>query len=61
MFKTVLVSQGRDIINKEYHKLVKDVLCAVLSHVSCVRLLVTLWSVDHQVPLSVGILQARIL
>ena len=36
MFKTVLVSQGRDIINKEYHKLVKDVLCVLCSVTSVV-------------------------
>jgi len=33
----------------------------VLSCFSRVRLFVTLWTVDHQAPLSVGILQARIL
>ena len=33
----------------------------VLSHFSCVRLLVTPWTVAHQVPLSLGILQSRIL
>ena len=33
----------------------------VLSHFSCVRLYVTLWTLAHQDPLSNGILQARIL
>ena len=33
----------------------------VLSHFSHVQLFVTLWTVAHQAPLSVGILQARIL
>ena len=37
------------------------VLSAVLSHFSHVLLFVTLWTVDHQAPLSMGILQARIL
>ena len=37
-------------------------MCAcVLSCFSCVWLFVTLWSVDHQAPLSMGIFQARIL
>ena len=35
-------------------------LC-VLSHFSHVQLFVTLWTVAHQAPLSMGILQARIL
>ena len=33
----------------------------VLSNFSHVRLFVTLWTVSHQAPLSMGILQARIL
>ena len=33
----------------------------LLSHFSCVRLSVTLWAVARQAPLSMGILQARIL
>ena len=33
----------------------------VLSRFSCVRLFVTLWTEAHQAPLSMGILQARIL
>ena len=33
----------------------------VLSHFSCVRLIATLWTVAHQAPLSLRILQARIL
>ena len=33
----------------------------MLSHFSCVRLIVTPWTIAHQVPLSMGILQARIL
>ena len=36
------------------------VLCYAYSH-SCVRLFVTPWAVAHQAPLSMGILQARIL
>ena len=35
--------------------------CAVLSHVSHVWLFVTPWTVAHQAPLSMVILQARIL
>ena len=35
--------------------------CAVLSRSVCVRLFVTPWTVAHQTPLSMGILQARIL
>ena len=35
-------------------------LTCVLSRFICVRLCVTLWTVAHQVPLSSGILQARI-
>ena len=35
-------------------------LC-VLSHFSHVQLFATLWTVAHQAPLSMGILQARIL
>ena len=35
-------------------------LC-VFSHISLVRLSVTQWTVAHQAPLSMGILQARIL
>ena len=31
------------------------------SHFSCVRLVATLWTVAHQAPLSLRILQARIL
>ena len=39
----------------------KEVIaCAVLSRFSCVQLFATLWSVAHWVPLSMGILQARI-
>ena len=33
----------------------------MLSHFSCVQLFVTLWTVAHQAPLSMGIPQARIL
>ena len=33
----------------------------MLSHFSCVQLFATLWTVAHQAPLSMGILQARIL
>ena len=33
----------------------------VLSSFSCVQLFVTLWTVAHQVPLSMGILQEKIL
>ena len=33
----------------------------VLTHFSCVRLFVTLWTVALQAPLSMGILQARTL
>ena len=33
----------------------------MLSHFSRVQLFVTLWTVAHQAPLSMGILQARIL
>ena len=33
----------------------------VLSHFDCVRLFATLWTVAHQAPLSLGLLQARIL
>ena len=33
----------------------------LLSHFSCDRLFVTLWTVAHRAPLSMGILQARIL
>ena len=37
-------------------------LCyAVLSHFSCIRLFAMLWTVACQAPLSIGILQARIL
>ena len=32
----------------------------VLSHFSCILLFATLWTVAHQAPLSMGILQARI-
>ena len=35
--------------------------CAVVSHFSCVRLFVTPWTVAHPAPLSMGIIQARIL
>ena len=35
--------------------------CVVLSHSSRVRLFTTPWTVAHQAPLSMGILQARIL
>ena len=35
-------------------------MCCVLSCFSCVQLLVTPWTVAHQVYLSTGILQARI-
>ena len=34
---------------------------AMLSHFSHVQLIATLWTVAHQAPLSMGILQARIL
>ena len=33
----------------------------MLNHFDCVQLFVTLWTIAHQVPLSMGILQARIL
>ena len=33
----------------------------MLSHFSCVRLFATLWAVAHQAPLSMRILQARIM
>ena len=36
-------------------------LLLLLSHFSCIRLCVTLWTVALQAPLSMGILQARIL
>ena len=36
-------------------------ICAVLCLLSCVCLFVTPWTVAHQAPLSMGILQARIL
>ena len=36
-------------------------MCAVLSHVSRVQHFVTLWTIGWQAPLSMGILQARIL
>ena len=42
-------------------KLLVPCLCCVLSHISRVQLCVTLWTVAHQGPLSVGILQAKIL
>ena len=35
--------------------------CAVLTCFSRVQLFATLWTVTHQAPLSMGILQARIL
>ena len=38
-----------------------QVRACVLNHFSCIRLLVTLWTVTHQALLSVGIFQARIL
>ena len=37
----------------------KGLRVCVLSRFSCVRLFVTLWTVSHQAPLSMGILQAR--
>ena len=36
-------------------------VCYVISHFSRVRLFATLWTVAHQAPLSMGMLQARIL
>ena len=36
-------------------------ICTMLSHFSRVQLIATLWTVAHQAPLSMGILQARIL
>ena len=36
-------------------------ISCVLSCFSCIQLFVTLWTVPHQAPLSMGILQARIL
>ena len=36
-------------------------VCYVISHFSWVRLFATLWTVAHQAPLSMGMLQARIL
>ena len=36
-------------------------MCAVLSCFSCVRLFATIWTVAPQAPLSMGIIQARIL
>ena len=42
----------------------KDTMCVcacILSRFSCVRLFVTPWTIAHQAPLSMGILQARIL
>ena len=39
----------------------KTVCAYVLSCLSCVQLFALLWTVAHQAPLSVGILQARIL
>ena len=38
----------------------KGILCVSSTH-SCVQLFVTLWTVARQAPLSIGILQARIL
>ena len=38
-----------------------DIVVCVLSHFSHVRLFATLWTVAHQAPLSMGILQERIL
>ena len=43
-----------------FHSEIKVGVC-VLSHFSHVRLFATLWTVAHQGPLSMGILQARIL
>jgi len=42
-------------------KVIFPMCCAVLSHFSPVRLFVTLCTVACQAPLSMGILQARIL
>ena len=36
-------------------------LACMLSHFSCVRLFATLWTIVHQAPLFIGILQARML
>ena len=38
-----------------------DIHAWVLSHVSHVQLFTTLWTIAHQAPLAMGILQARIL
>ena len=38
-----------------------NMCCAVLSHFSCVRLFANPWTVAHQAPLPMGVIQARIL
>ena len=36
-------------------------LCALLKSLSCIQIFVTPWTIVHEAPLSIGILQARIL
>ena len=50
------------MLEKQVHHLSPVAICVyVLSRFSRVQLFVTPWSVAHQAPLSMGILQARIL
>ena len=46
---------------REFCSFCKQNSAWVLSCLSCVQLFATLWTIDHQAPLSIGILQARIL
>ena len=58
---TVILALKYDInlsTSNQYHY---KCMYACISHFSCVQLFVTPWTVAHQAPLSVGILQARIL
>ena len=47
-------------LETDFHSRIKQSL-GMLNHFSHVRLFVTLWTVAHQAPLSMGILQTRIL
>ena len=56
-----IFTRGLNLAKKKKKTFSLLIVCATLRLVTCVRLLVTPWTVARQAPLSMGIIQARIL
>ena len=56
-----IFTRGLNLVEKKKKTFSLLIVCAVLHLVTCVPLLATPWTVARQAPLSMGIIQARIL